>query len=59
MPLHPAARYDEAVRRRISRYEFANAFYLPASERPRFEESVARLDHVQPVRAPTSPSTAA
>ncbi|MEY2515241.1 MAG: hypothetical protein QOJ89_2599 [bacterium] len=51
VPLHAAARYDEDVRRRVSRYEFANAFYLPASERPRFGESVARLDHVQPVRS--------
>ena len=51
VPLHAAARYDEDVRRRVSRYEFANAFYLPASERPRFDESVARLDHAQPVRA--------
>ena len=49
VPLHPAVRYDEDIRRRIARYEFANAFYLPASTRPRFEECVARLDHVQPV----------
>jgi hypothetical protein len=50
VPLHAAARYDEDIRRRVSRYEFANAFYLPASTRPRFDESIARLDHAQPVR---------
>jgi hypothetical protein len=49
VPLHQAERYDETTRRRVANYEFANAFYLPVSERPRFEESVARLDHVQPV----------
>lgn len=50
VPLYAADRLDEAARRAVSRYEFANAFYLPACERPRFEECVARLDQVQPVR---------
>ena len=50
VPLHAADRYDEQTRRGVSRYDFANAFYLPASERPPFAESVARLDHVQPLR---------
>jgi hypothetical protein len=50
VPLYPADRLDEATRRAVSRYEFANAFYLPACERPRLEECVARLDQVQPVR---------
>jgi hypothetical protein len=49
VPLHAADRYDERTRRGAARYEFANAFYLPASGRPRFAESIARLDHVQPL----------
>ena len=49
IPLHPAEPYDEPTRRGVARYAFANAFYLPASERPRMQESVARLDHVQPL----------
>ena len=49
VPLHAADRYDEQTRRGAARYEFANAFYVPASQRPRFAESIARLDHVQPV----------
>jgi hypothetical protein len=49
VPLHPAHRYDEATRRGVARYAFSNAFYLPANERPRLDESVARLDHVQPL----------
>jgi len=36
-------------RERIAYYEFSNAFYLPASEKPPFAEGFARLDHVQPV----------
>lgn len=50
VPVHAANGYDEQTRRRVSRYEFANAFYLPAWERPRFAEGFARLDHTQPVR---------
>jgi hypothetical protein len=49
VPVHAADGYDEHTRRRVRRYEFTNAFYLPACERPRFAESFARLDHVQPV----------
>jgi len=49
VPLHTAERYDEPTRRRVANYGFANAFYLPASRRPRMQESIARLDHVQPV----------
>jgi hypothetical protein len=50
VPVHAASGYDEQTRRRVSRYEFANAFYLPAWERPRFAEGFARLDRTQPVR---------
>jgi hypothetical protein len=50
VPVDAANGYDEQTRRRVSRYEFANAFYLPAWERPRFAEGFARLDHTQPVR---------
>ncbi|MDX6679839.1 MAG: hypothetical protein QOE31_3891 [Solirubrobacteraceae bacterium] len=50
VPLHPGHSYGEPTRRGVARYEFANAFYLPACERPRFDESVARLDHAQPVQ---------
>ena len=49
VPLHAADRYDEQTRRGAARYEFANAFYVPACGRPRFAESIARLDHVQPL----------
>jgi hypothetical protein len=49
VPVYGADQYDVHTRRRISYYEFTNAFYLPESERPRFEEGFVRLDHVQPV----------
>ena len=49
VPLYAADGYDEAARRGAARYQFANAFYLPASQRPRFDERIARLDHTQPV----------
>ena len=50
LPLYAAAPLDDATRRAVANYAYANAFYLPASARPRFEESVARLDQVQPLR---------
>lgn len=50
VPVYGADQYDEHARRRVSYYEFTNAFYLPACDRPRFDEGFARLDHAQPVR---------
>jgi hypothetical protein len=50
VPVYSADQYDEHTRRRVSYYEFTNAFYLPVSNRPRFDEGFARLDHAQPVR---------
>jgi hypothetical protein len=50
VPLYAADAYDADTRRRVARYDFADAFYLPASERPRSPESIARLDHAQPLR---------
>lgn len=49
VPVYGADQYDERTRRRISYYEFTNAFYLPACERTSFDEGFARLDHAQPV----------
>lgn len=49
VPAYGADQYDDHTRRRVSYYEFTNAFYLPACDRPQFEEGFARLDHVQPV----------
>lgn len=49
VPVYGADQYDEHTRRRISYYEFTNAFYLPASTPLQFEEGFARLDHIQPV----------
>lgn len=49
VPLYEAAEHDADARRRVSRYEYANAFYLPAFGRPQLAESIARLDHAQPV----------
>jgi hypothetical protein len=39
----------EPTRRRVAAYGFANAFYLPAAPEHRYPESLARLDHAQPV----------
>jgi hypothetical protein len=50
VPVYGADQYDEHTRRRVSYYEFSNVFYLPANDRPAFDEGFARLDHVQPVR---------
>jgi hypothetical protein len=50
VPLYAADAYDADTRRRVARYDFADAFYLPASARPRSPESIARLDHAQPLR---------
>lgn len=49
VPVYGASQYDEHTRKRISYYEFTNAFYLPANSRPDLGEGFARLDHVQPV----------
>lgn len=49
VPIYGADQYDESLRRRVSYYEFNNAFYLPANGRPAFDEGFARLDHVQPI----------
>jgi hypothetical protein len=49
VPVYGADQYDEHLRRRVSYYEFTNAFYLPAHDRPAFDEGFARLDHVQSV----------
>lgn len=49
VPVYGADQYDEQVRKRISIYDFSNAFYLPADAKLDFEEGFARLDHVQPV----------
>jgi len=49
VPLYDAAGHDAETRRRVARYEFVNAFYLPVHERPPLRESFARLDHAQPV----------
>jgi hypothetical protein len=49
IPVYGADQFDEHTRRRISYYEFTNAFYLPAQEVPQFDEGFARLDHVQSV----------
>ncbi len=48
VPVYGADQYDERTRRRISYYEFTNAFYLPAHGGT-FDEGFARLDHVQAV----------
>jgi hypothetical protein len=47
IPILAAQGFDEPTRRRIAAYGFANAFYLPASDR--LPESYARLDQAQPV----------
>ncbi len=49
VPVYGADQFDEQVRRRISYYEFTNAFYLPDCTRPQFDEGFARLDHAQAV----------
>jgi hypothetical protein len=49
VPVYGADQYEERERERIAYYEFSNAFYLPALDRPRFDEGFARLDHIQPV----------
>lgn len=49
VPVYGADQYDEHTRRRVSYYEFTNAFYLPTNSRPNFDEGFARLDHIQPV----------
>ena len=49
VPVFGAEHHDEATRRRVAAYAFTNAFYLPASLRPAFTESFARLDQAQPV----------
>jgi hypothetical protein len=49
IPVYGADQYDEHTRRRISYYEFTNAFFLPALKAPPFDEGFARLDHVQSV----------
>lgn len=50
VPVYGADQFDERTRRRISYYDFTNAFYLPANGLPKFDEGFARLDHTQPVR---------
>jgi hypothetical protein len=49
LPIYGFDQFDERDRRRTSAYEFTNVFYLPAHERPTFDEGFARLDQVQPV----------
>lgn len=49
VPIYGADQYDEHMRKRISIYDFTNAFYLPADRSLGFDEGFARLDHVQPV----------
>jgi hypothetical protein len=49
VPVYGADQFDKHTRRRISYYEFTNAFYLPAHKSPAFDEGFARLDHVQSV----------
>jgi hypothetical protein len=49
VPVYGADQFDAHVRRRISYYDFTNAFYLPEWARPEFEEGFARLDHAQAV----------
>jgi hypothetical protein len=47
--IYGSDQYDEHMRKRISIYDFTNAFYLPADPLFSFDEGFARLDHVQPV----------
>lgn len=49
IPVYGADQFDEHTRRRISYYEFTNAFYLPTHDAPPFDEGFARLDHIQSV----------
>lgn len=49
IPVYGADQYDAGIRKRMANYEFANAFYLPQSADPRFDEGFARLDHAQSV----------
>jgi hypothetical protein len=49
IPVYGADQYDQQVRTRMARYDFANVFYLPSNARPAFDEGFGRLDHVQPV----------
>jgi hypothetical protein len=49
LPIYGSDQYDEQMRKRISIYDFTNAFYLPADASFGFDEGFARLDHVQPV----------
>jgi hypothetical protein len=46
-----ADRSSAALGKGMACYEFANDFYLPESEAPRFDEGFARLDHAQSVFA--------
>jgi hypothetical protein len=50
VPVYGADQFDEHTRRRLSYYEFTNAFYLPACRHPAFDEGFARFDHAQAVR---------
>ena len=49
VPVYGADQYGEDIRQRMAFYEFANVFYLPESQTPRFDEGFARLDHAQSV----------
>lgn len=49
VPVYGADQYDDQIRKRMSIYDFANVFYLPAESALGFDEGFARLDHVQPV----------
>jgi hypothetical protein len=49
VPVYGADQYDEQTRKRMANYEFANVFYLAASDSPAFDEGLARLDHAQAV----------
>ena len=49
VPVYGADQFSAHDRRRMSYYEFTNAFYLPEWKHPRLEEGFARLDHAQVV----------
>jgi hypothetical protein len=49
LPIYGFDQFDERDRRRAAAYEFSNVFYLPAHDRPAFDEGFLRLDQVQPV----------
>lgn len=49
VPIYGSDQYEAHMRKRMSLYDFANAFYLPADRSLDFDEGFARLDHVQAV----------